>query len=262
MAGARRGTAGVNGALPLAGRRVLVTRAREDALEWAKRLEVLGARPVVLPCVTSRITSGERIKTRLREAVVRADWLVVTSKRAVGAAGRMLGDPPPPSVRIAAVGPATARAAEAAWGRSVLVPRQATSRGLGLELAALLGTEGREVEVVVVGAEGGREDADRALREAGATVTRLEVYRTTPAAANGVKLDLASDEVDDVLLASPSAVKGFVNRACGIEAVRIVTIGPTTTEAARAAGLTVAAEAQHPDFESLVEAILQTSGSC
>jgi uroporphyrinogen-III synthase len=81
------------------------------------------------------------------------------------------------------------------------------------------------------------------------------VYRTVPAAPASARMPLASLGVDTVFLASPSAVTGFVNLVDVDASARLVTIGPSTSEAARALELTVAAEAREPSLEGLLEAM-------
>jgi uroporphyrinogen-III synthase len=61
--------------------------------------------------------------------------------------------------------------------------------------------------------------------------------------------------VDDVLLASPSAVTGLVNCAVLPKVVRVITIGATTSAAAVAAGLSVTAEARWPNLDGMLEAM-------
>ena len=158
------------------------------------------------------------------------DWLVLTSatgarelkRRAVGAAAK-----------VAAIGPATAEA----WGEVDLVPRVATQEGL---LAELPRPPGR---VLFAGAEGAR----RLLAdELGADVVAL--YRTKPAQpGEPIEGDLA-------VVASPSAARALAALERGMP---VVTIGPETTAAARAAGLRVAAEAATQSVEGLVSAVAE-----
>lgn len=247
-----RGIAGVSGAA-LAGRTVVVTRSAEDSAPWARRLEELGARAVVLPCLVAAPLVDGATASRLASALERADWLVVASRRAVQAVAQLLGGALPESVRVAAVGPETAREAEARWGRVDLVAAEPTARGLARELAALLAAAA--ARVVVAGAAGGRDDVERVLAFTPAQVTRVDVYRTSPARGEGAKRDLGAEGVSDVLLASPSAVTGLMNCAAVPRTARVITIGPTTTAAARAAGLAVAVEARRPNFDSMLEAL-------
>lgn len=241
----------------LAGRTVLVTRAAEDAARWARRLEQLGARPVVLPCLVSSPATDEDTAVRLRVAVADADWLLLASRRGVEVTARLLGGALPPTVRVAVVGPATARAAASRLGRLNLVAAKHTAQDLARQLVALLARQRDRTpaRVVVAGAVGGRDDADRVLSAAGAAVTRVDVYRTMSAFGGGARRDLGAEGVSDVLLASPSAVVGLLSLASVPRSARVITIGPTTTAAARAAGLEVAAEARRPDFDGMLEAM-------
>lgn len=239
----------------LAGRTVLVTRAAEDAARWARRLERLGARPVILPCLVTAPATDADTAVRLLAAVGDAHWLLLASRRGVAATAGLLGGALPPAVQVAAVGPATARVTVARLGRLNLVAAKHTARDLARQLVALLARDGgaTATRVVVAGAAGGRDDAERVLSAAGAAVTRVDVYRTVPAAGGGAKRDLGAEGVSDVLLASPSAVAGLLSLASVPPSARVITIGPTTTAAARAAGLEVAAEARRPDFDGMLE---------
>ncbi|HVP71675.1 MAG TPA: uroporphyrinogen-III synthase [Gemmatimonadaceae bacterium] len=67
--------------------------------------------------------------------------------------------------------------------------------------------------------------------------------------------DLADEGIDAVLLASPTAAEGLVNRAIVGPDVDVITIGPTTSAAAAAVGLTVRAEARRPDLAGMLEAM-------
>lgn len=242
--------------IALKGRRILVTRARDDAEQWAATLSRLGARPVVLPCIVTEPIADEATAQALRGALADASWLVVTSARGVEAVARLMAGPLPAHVSVAAVGPATARASSELLGRVDLVASAATSGTLGSELAALVReapAPGRSV--LVAGAVGGREDAERELAAAGIPARRVDVYRTSPVPPLAARRQLAAEGIDDVLLASPSAVQGLVNCAVLPEQARVITIGPTTSAAAAAAGLHVAAEARRPNLEGMLEAM-------
>jgi uroporphyrinogen-III synthase len=240
----------------LQGRRILVTRAREDAERWAEALSRLGAAPVVFPCLVSEPIGDAATTDALRTGMAAASWLLITSAKGADAVARLLAGPLPEHTRVAAVGPATARAAIEHLGRVDLVASASTSEALGAELASLLrNVPVWERSVLVAGAAGGRRDAEMELDAAHITVRRVDVYRTTPVAPSARKHQLEADGLDDVLLASPSAVTGLVNCAVLPKEARVITIGPTTSAAAVAAGLTVTAEARRPNLEGMLEAM-------
>ena len=111
----------------LTGRRILVTRALEDARVWADRLGALGADAVILPCIQAELFSDPLTRETLAAALLDAAWLCVTSPRGVEAVAR-LGVPLTAELRIAAVGEATANAARALRARAVCRPRRNVAR--------------------------------------------------------------------------------------------------------------------------------------
>lgn len=244
----------------LAGRRILVTRAADDAARWAARLTAVGAQPLTLPCLVCEPIGDEATVHRLRDAIAAADWLLLTSARGAQAVAQLLRGvtPLPVGLRIAAVGPATARAATTHLGRVDLVARENTAIGLAGQLAAALREPAStgQVRAVIAAAATGSDDAAALLSAAGLAVTQVAVYRTVPAPAARTKRDLAADGVEIVLLASPSAVTGLLRLAVLPASARVITIGPTTSTAATAAGLVVAGEAKRPTFDGILEAIV------
>jgi uroporphyrinogen-III synthase len=239
----------------ISGRRILLTRAADDAERWAERLRELGASPSVLPCIECETLDDQATSQALRAALDGAAWLVLTSARGAEATFRLLRGSTPAGVSIAAVGPSTAKAAEP-LGVVSLVSSEGTSAGLARALLGRLRTAGTLPvgRVVVAGAEGGRADAEAVLAAAGVEVVRVNVYRTVPAPPATPRRDLAAERIDAVWLASPSAVAGLLNTAELPRDARVITIGPTTSSAATLAGLRVAAEAREPTLEGMLEA--------
>lgn len=238
---------------PLSGRRVLITREAEDSRRWARRLSSAGAVPIVFPCITTEPIACRATIELVHAALARSEWLALSSARGAEVAARLIEVPLPMHVRVATVGATTAHVAKARLGRVDLVADPPTGAALGAELSSRLAGSGQHV--LVIGAENGRTDVESALAAAGVAFTRVDVYRTLPVPPAIAPRDLAADGVQDILLASPSAVSGLCNAAAIPASARIITIGPTTTSAARAAGLDVWAEARHPSLEGMLEAI-------
>jgi uroporphyrinogen III methyltransferase/synthase len=109
--------------------------------------------------------------------------------------------------------------------------------------------------VLLALAENAGDTLAQALTAAGAVCTRLDVYRTVPVPAGRERRPLSALRVDNVVLASPSAVTGFVHQVDVDVPVKVYTIGPSTTAAARRAGLIVTAEAREPSLEGILEAM-------
>ncbi|HEX5045687.1 MAG TPA: uroporphyrinogen-III synthase [Gammaproteobacteria bacterium] len=261
-------------AAPLAGRRVLITRGEDDSTDWAERIARYGGEPVLLPCIRCEPLDGPELRAAVADALAGADWLVLTSRRGVEALASLRGGPRPAlpqRTKVAVVGAATAQAARAHFGRADLVGTgtgaelgallaaalqaelDATARELGASSALCMAPSSSHV-VLAVAANAGTA-LERALESAHARCTRLDVYRTIPAEPAARKRALSSLGADNVLLASPSAVTGFVHQVQVDAPAAIYTIGPSTTAAARAEGLAVTAEAREPSLEGLLEAM-------
>jgi len=199
---------------------------------------------------------------------------VLTSRRGVESLASLRGGPRPAlaaRTKVAVVGAATAEAARAHLGRADLVGT-GTGAELGALLASTIETELNETactlgadsmmclaplpsSVVLALAENAGTALERALAQTHANCTRFNVYRTIPAAPAPRRRALSSLGADNVLLASPSAVSGFVHQIEVDAPLAVYTIGPSTTAAARAEGLAVTAEAREPSLEGLVEAM-------
>jgi len=243
--------AGTKQALP---KRILLTRSEEDCVEWAARLAQHGAEAVAMPCIRTEPIASPAHKAALSAALAEADWLVFTSRRGVDAFFALAATMPREQCRIAVVGAATAEAAKAALGRVDLVGAGGTAASLAATLVAS-GDLGHHPRVVLALAENAGDTLERALQGAGARCTRIDLYRTVPAPPAEPRRPLSALRVDNVVLASPSAVTGFVHLVDVDAAVSVYTIGPSTTAAARLAGLAVTAEAREPSFEGIMEAM-------
>ena len=256
------------------GQRVLITRAAEDCAAWASRLRDAGAVPLMLPCIECRPIRNPVAEARLAAALPKTDWLVLTSRRGAEGLQTLIAAiqwsrsdlHAMANALIAAVGPATATAAASLPGRVELVAPSGTAKSLARELAARLATpliatppeNGAQIvrpKCLIAVAENAGPVLEETLKQAGGECVRINVYRTAPAAPQPRKQALSELGADKILLASPSAVTGLVNRLDFDAAAEILTIGPATSQAVRAAGLTVTAEAPRPSLEGLMEAM-------
>lgn len=251
------------------GQRVLVTRAAEDCAAWASRLADVGAVPLMLPCIECHPIRNPDLQARLATALPKSDWFVLSSRRGAEALSELISPiewspadkAAMAAIRIAAVGPATAAAAASLPGHVELVAPSGTARSLAEALAVRLcddtADDPRDVRptCLIAVAENAGNLLEETLDQAGGYCLRINVYRTTPAAPGTSKQALSELGADKILLASPSAVTGLLNRLEIDSAAEILTIGPSTTRAARAAGLTVTAEAARPSLDGLMEAM-------
>jgi uroporphyrinogen III methyltransferase/synthase len=252
-------------ALPLFGRRVLVTRPPEPAEALCRALEEAGAEPVRVPLIRS---VPEPLTPALAAALAEAaryDYVVFTSANGVRALASRLREagvaPGGLGVRALCVASATAAAAREA-GFAVL-PLEAPAGDATALLAALrasLPLAGRRV--LWPRAAGARGALAAGLREAGAHVDDPVAYRTEPAPfdASALAEDLARGVLDALTFASPSAVRSFASGVgpAGVAAARgavVAAIGRETAEALAALGLAADAIASVPEPEAWVEAL-------
>ena len=244
---------------PLHGKRVVVTRARAQASELARRLDALGAEPIELPAIRiePRIDSEE--VRRAVESLHAYALVCLTSANGVnllfeamaaqGRDARALAN-----ASVAAIGGGT-EAALAAFGvLADIVPERFVAEELVEELDKLQ-LVGKPV--LIARAAEAREVLPDALRRKGAQVDVVTLYETVAEEPNPEALERARD-ADFITFTSSSTVRNFVKAAGnGIpNGARVVSIGPVTSEAIREAGLSVDVEAERHDVEGLVGALL------
>ncbi|MCA8979170.1 MAG: uroporphyrinogen-III synthase [Planctomycetes bacterium] len=223
--------------------RVLLTRSAEDNADWARELRARGYEAVeCASLVEQRLDTGPALARELEHA----DWIAFTSRRAVDAS-HDLAPRLPDRVRVAAVGPATEERVRERFGRCDSVSRAGNAADLGTELVRLGARH-----VVVAAARGGLFDVERALTAAGRTAARVELYEMTPTAE---PLPPAALDVDAAFFASPSAVQALSSRGTLPATCVVVSIGPTTSAALRAAGLSVHAESRTRDLDGMITAL-------
>ncbi len=233
---------------PLAGKRVLVTRAAAQARGLNEALRAAGAEVVELPVLEFQSIDFERPDWSAY------DWAIFTSANGVvHFFGRMA---PQAGPKLCAIGAATAAALKEHGLDVALVPNQALGEGV-VEAFAPLAMEGRRV--LLVRAERAREVIVEGLTRLGARVDVVAAYRTVEPAGLKERVEQVwrTSRPDWVTLTSGSAWLHLLNAAGAerLRAVRLAAIGPVTAAEARAAGFEVAAEAAEATPEALVSAI-------
>jgi len=233
-------------ARPLAGRRVLVTRAAAQASAFARLLREAGATVIEAPTIAIEPPVTWQPLDDAIARIVTFRWVIFTSVNGVGMfAARLshhglawtaLGH-----ARVAAIGPATAAALEVHGVRAEVVPDEYRAEGLVARLRALVGPGDA---VLLARAAEARDVLVTELARLGATVVEVAAYRTRPVVdgAARVRAALERGEVDVVTFTSSSTVRNFAALFTGEEArrllarVAIASIGPITAETAASLG--------------------------
>ncbi|HLJ23987.1 MAG TPA: uroporphyrinogen-III synthase [Candidatus Acidoferrales bacterium] len=248
----------------LQGKRIVVTRAVEQARGLKSRLEAMGATVLLFPAVTFSEPADTSGLDRAIRALDTFDWILFTSANAVrffAARCRKLGVEPSQDApyQCAAVGPATASAV-ASEGFSVdHVAQEFLGVALARELSAALGGK----NILLPRSTRARRDLPDALRSVGANVTEVVAYHTGGLGAiePQVMHAIREAQVDVISFFSPSAIENM-RAELGEEALSrlganaaLVAVGPVTAAALRSAGLPVAIEAPLTTVDSMATAI-------
>ncbi len=257
----------VGAGLPLAGRRVLVTRALQQAGKLSDGLKALGAEPVEVPVLEIRPPdSFEPLDGAIRklDGPQGFDWLILTSANTASAVAARcavlhIDVSELKRLSVAAVGSATAEAARKAGFRVTLVPDSYHSEALG----AALGNSIVAKRVLLARAKVARDVIPDALAAKGGVMTVVEAYQTgLPDGARELLAAALKSGVDAATFTSSSTVRNLaeVAREAGIgfplAGVPAVSIGPVTSATLREFGWEPAGEAAAADLARLVDAVV------
>ncbi len=277
-------------ALPLAGRRILVTRAAHQASKLGDALRALGAEPVEVPVLEIGPPENLAPLDAALRKLATYDWLIFTSANAV----RAVADRPkeqgaalqlPKSTRIAAIGAATANAVEQIGLKVDLIPDSYVAESLVRDLlqnwqevsghdfsrakseslkSGALSPEGslRGLRFLLARAAVARDVIPDALRAAGAQVDVVDAYRNVlPEEAPQKLLAALAGPINAATFTSSSSVTHMAEAAkkAGVAfpfpGVSAISIGPVTSQTLRESGWEPAAEAIVSDIAGLVAAV-------
>jgi len=248
--------------LPLANRRILITRARGQASALADQLAALGATPILIPTIELSPPASYCALDAALASIRSFDWLVFTSANAVDAfvARALALKLDPRAKRVAAIGPATARAAVAAGFTVDLTPPLSVAESL----AEALVPQAAGKSFLLVRAAVARDVVPDALAAAGAIVTVAEAYRTVvpPDSVAELRELFADDPPDAITFTSASTAQNLVALldAASLrlpDRCLLASIGPITSRAMRDLGLEPAVEASEATIPSLVDALCE-----
>ncbi|GEM_PF-36076 len=250
---------------PLFGKRVLVTRSREQASKLSEQLSELGAEAVEVPAIHIEEPDDYGPLDEAVANIQRYGWIVFTSVNGVdgffrrlhaqGKDARALA-----STKICAVGPAVASALKELGIIVDLLPKEYLTSAV----VAALGEGGiAGTRVLLPRTDITGEDMAGGLEALGATVDQVVAYRTV--ASKELPDDLVEDlhkgNIDIITFASSSTVRNLVSLLNGdlslLSKAKIASIGPITSKTAQELGLNVDIEAEEHTIPGLVQAIVQ-----
>ncbi len=248
---------------PLFGKRVVVTRAREQASQLVQLLADSGANVLQFP--TIQTVPPESFQSLDRVIAGKYDVLVFTSANGVRAFFERLRSDARSlaGTRIAAVGDTTADELRRNGIVADLVPEKFQS----IALLPLLAKDQHGVRTAVIRAAEGSDDLIDELRRRGGDVDLGIAYRTVAVDADLAELRelIASDGIDIVTFTSGSTVSNFFDMLTPDERKRvfdraaIASIGPVTTEAIKRYGRPPDVEASTASVQSLHDALIALS---
>lgn len=278
-----------NTSRPLLGKRILVTRTREQAASFSDRLRKLGARPIEFPVI--RIAPpldwqplDEALRHLCGATFAYYDWLVLTSVNGVESVFERLNEfglvlPIASVTRVAAIGPATAAALARYGVQTDLVPGEYIAEGVAaalIEDARRRNTSLMGKRILLPRASVARDVLVAELQAAGARVDEIAAYRTLPVSSDDaqgreVARMLQAGELHILTFTSSSTVRNFMHwlvsaapdmaeklreNSAGETLPAIACIGPVTAQTARELGLHPRIEATTFTIDGLIEAIV------
>lgn len=246
----------------LTNKRILITRTRHQASDLAAQLEALGATTVLIPTIEIIPPPSFNALDAALTCLRTYDWLLFTSANAIEAFHRraQFNHITQLPRKIAVIGPATLRAANAIGLTVDLVPPQYIAESL----AAALLPEAPGKSFLLVRAAEARDHLPETLTAAGATVTIAEAYRNQvpPDSIPVLQQLFAHPETypDAITFTSASTARNLVTL---LEAANLVlpetivraSIGPITSQTLRDLGYPPSVEASEPSVEGLVRAM-------
>lgn len=243
----------------LTGRRVVVTRPSSQTMKIGRLLEEFGAKPVLVPTIAILPPTVHGPLDRALQDASKYEWIVFTSANGVRSVlGRcaVLGIDFSAwaNIRLAAVGTSTAKTMEDAGLTVSAIPHAYRSDRLPDAMGDVEGGC-----VLLPRSDIADPRLPELLRSRGARVDAVSAYRTEYVEITAdAKASLK--EADAMTFTSPSSIRGLLkglgsdDPGC-IENTVVATVGPVTSDAARALGVRVDVEATESTFRGLVEAL-------
>lgn len=255
--------------MDLHGKRIIVSRAKEQAGSLSQLLREKGADVLEIPFIEIRPSQSYEALDKAIENLLSYDWLILTSANGVAAlfsrlekAGKSEADLL--HFKVVAVGPATRKAIEKHGIPVDVVPKEYVAEAVVEELRNQVKGE----RVLLIRPKVARDVIPNALRELGARVHVMEAYETVvPEASRTAIMEAlnATEKPYAITFTSSSTVKNFIElvgeenaQSALLDRVKLASIGPVTSATLRDLGLRVDIEAKEHTVPGLVDAITKS----
>lgn len=257
---------------PLFGKKIIVTRSREQASLLSQAIERLGGEPVEFPTISITEPEDYASMDRAIANISSYDWLIFTSVNGVTFFFNRLRTlnydiRDLAGIRICAIGPQTAKALQSMTLKIDYVPGEYQAEEIikGLQGKITPGTR-----ILLPRADIARKVLPESLSDFGATVDEVIAYRTVTGSGNTplIRQMLEQGEIDLITFTSSSTVRNFLamlntsNPASLLGRARVACIGPITARTAIEMGLTVDIQAKEYTINGLLQAIMEYYSQC
>jgi uroporphyrinogen-III synthase len=247
-------------------KRVLITRPKTQARQFAEVLISAGFEPVFFPVIEIKPIVDS---TELDDALInlaKYAWLVLTSVNGVEVVWQRMEALGikilPPGVRLAAIGPKTALALQERGLQPDFVPGKYIAEAIIPGLGDVKGQK-----ILLPRAELARKDLAEGILHLGGFPHEIVTYQTLPVEPDQQAIQELGKGTDIVTFTSASTVNNFISlvRQAGFDPLKLpgdpvyACIGPITAATAREQGLPVCIEAQEYTTEGLLDALQQAS---
>ena len=246
--------------------RVLITRPKAQAADFADQLRQIGAEVVFFPTIEIKPVDDPTCLDRALSQLESYGWLVLTSANAAAVVIERMAelgiDGLPASLKVAAIGPATAAQLRKSGISPNFVPEQHIAEAILPGLGDLHGCW-----VLLPMADIAHDTLPNAIQNVGGIAHVITAYHTVTAEAESQDMAALRAGVDMITFTSGSTIHSFCNliQNAGLDPLnlpgspQIACIGPKTEQVARQSGFCVSIVAKPHTTAGLVEAIRKHS---
>lgn len=252
---------------PLTGKKILITRAREQSGEFSVSLKKLGAETIEFPTIDIVPPLHWKELDRALDQIKSYNWIIFTSANGVTFfyqrfKERGKNQSSLSGSKICAIGPATAEQLKKRGARVDYIPKEFIAESI-LKGFKRMGIEGKKI--LLARAKKARDVLPEGLKSMGARIDVIEVYRTVKPKGGGMRLRrlLEKKEVDVITFTSSSTVSHFIDLLKKealknlLKGVAIACIGPVTARTVKEAGLKVHIQPEEYTIPALTRAIAE-----